>query len=242
MPRPVTLPTTLALIALIVPACISIERGDTIFRVDTAHREEESTLRRELWRVDRAAEDIRVRYGLEDTTIEVIVGDLGGLGQTSPALSGLADVSGAVVHLNKLIFLEEHPDLDQIIEGLLAHELMHALHYARMSTRDLVTLGERYDAMMSDPDGPQREWVRAYERLTDLMTIRMGYGESLIHQKRASEDNLARNHPPLVWDFYLHEDEIGALLEDPAALERETAAMLEAVGLESLARLNAALD
>ena len=153
-----------------------------------------------------------MRYGLEDITVAVVVTDLGGLGETTPAVSGLANISGAKVVLNKRLFLEEHPDLDMILVGLLAHEMMHGLHYARMPKADLVELGRRYRAMMKRPDGPQREWVRAYERLTDMLTIRLGYGEELTHQKRASEANLAANDPPQVWDFYLTEPEIRAMM------------------------------
>ena len=181
-----------------------------MFRVRTESPEDEKTIRRQLWRVQRAVEDVRVRYALDDILIKVIITDLDGLGEATPALDGLANVSAARLLINERLFLQEglvqDEELDDIITGRIAHELMHALHYARLGRRDLINLGRRYHAMVKNPEGSQREWVRTYERLTDMMTIRMGYGEELIYQKRASQANLAMNDPPAVWDFYLDEE------------------------------------
>ncbi len=56
-----------------------------------------------------------------------------------------------------------------------------------------------YGRLMRDPeDARLREWVTNYEQLTDMSAILAGYSQELIHQKRASEDNLARNHPDRV--------------------------------------------
>jgi hypothetical protein len=222
-----------ALIALALTGCIEAKSGDTLYRVDAADLEEEKVIRRKLWHVGKALEDVRVRYALEDITVSVLVTDLGGLGEASPAFSGLANVSGAKVVLSKRLFLEEHPDLDLILTGLIAHEMMHALHYARMPRSDLIELGRRYGAMLRNPEGPQHEWVRAYERLTDMLTIKLGYGTELIHQKRASEANLAANDPPQVWDFYLTEEEIRAMMADPDLLDREIDAAIEIISLPS---------
>lgn len=224
------------LVLLGAGGCINPMRGDTLYRVRVDTLEQEKLIRRELWRVGRAVEDVRVRYALEDVTIQIEITDLGGLGQTTPALSGLANVSGAKVYLNSRLFLEEDQfkhDLDDVLVGLIAHELMHALHYARMSEADLIELGQRYRKMVGDPNGPQREWVRAYERLTDMMTIQMGYGEQLIHQKRASMRNLAANDPPAVWDFYLDEEEIRAMMADQQLLESEIGKAIDILNLRS---------
>lgn len=219
--------------AIVLAGCISTRPGDTLLRVSTPDPEEEKTLRRELWRVERAIADVRVRYGLEDITIEVEITDLGGLGQTHPAFSGL-HVGGAKFVLNKRLFHDQHPDLDDIITGLTAHELAHALHYARMQPHDLVHLGSTYGSAMSHPEGHGRDWVRAYEQLTDMTAIALGYGEHLIHQKSASEANLAANHPPHVWDFYLKEPEIRDLMADRELLAGRIAAALGVLGLPSL--------
>lgn len=228
---------TVGLLAIILGGCVSVRRGDTLFHVETAALEDEKTIRRELWRIERAIEDVRLRYGLEGVTLEIDVTDLGGLGETAPALSGLADISGAKVHINSRLFLEEElidHNLDDVLTGLIAHEFMHAWHYTHMSTADLIELGRRYQAMLDDPHGPQREWIRAYERLTDMMTIEFGYGEQLVHQKQASHANIAIHHPPAVWDFYLDGHEIRAMMADEAALRAEIAAALDILDLPSL--------
>lgn len=225
----------LILIGSLTPmtGCINTRRGDTLYRIEKADLEEQKIIRRKLWHVGKAVEDVRMRYALEDITISVTVTEIGGLGEATPAFSGLADVSGARIVLSKWLFLEEPDDLDQILVGLLAHELMHALHYARMPRSDLIELGRRYSAMMRNPDGPQREWVRAYERITDMLAIKLGYGEELVHQKRASEANLVANDPPQVWDFYLTEPEIRAMMADPELLDREISAAIDVMGLRS---------
>lgn len=240
MPAPSRRPWLSAAIgfaALVSPACINTRAGDTLYRVETDSLEEEKAIRRQLWRVGKAVEDVRMRYALEDVTVAVAVTELGGLGAATPALSGLANVSGAKVVLSKRLLLEPPSDLDQVLVGLLAHELMHALHYARFSRADLATIGLRYDAMMRDEHGPQREWVRAYERFTDMLTIKYGYGLELIHQKRASEANLAANDPPQVWDFYLTEAEIRGYLADDASLDRDIEAAMAIIDLPSVEAL-----
>lgn len=231
-------PLRLALLPLLLlplGGCLSVERGDTVLRVKAGDREEEKALRRELWRVEKAVAEVRVHYGLEDIAIEVTVTEMGGLGQTSPLVSGLS-VSGASFVMNKRLFLEQHPDLDDIVLGLTSHELAHALHYARMSDTDLIELGLTYDSMLKHPEGPHKDWVRAYEQLTDMTAIAMGYGEVLIHQKSASEANLAANHPEHVWDFYLHEHEIRALMADEAELLRKMEEAMVVLALPSLRR------
>lgn len=216
--------------------CIAVESGDTVLHVDAADRAEEKHIRSDLWRVQKAVSEVRVRYGLEDVAVRVSVRELGGLGETTPAFDGL-HVKGATFVLNKRLFTDQHPDLDAIILGLTSHELAHALHYARMSRADALELGLRYDRMMSKPEGPDHDWIRAYEQVTDMTAIALGFGEALIHQKKASEANLAANHPPKVWDFYLHEHEIRSLMEDRDLLRARTREALATLGLRSLESL-----
>ncbi len=213
--------------------CLRTQRGDTLLDVRTNAQDEERVIRRKLWRVERSLEQIRADYGMDDLVVEVKVTDLGGLGQTSPAVSGLASVSGAKIVLSKDIFLDQHEDLDDIITGLLAHEMMHAAHYAELSARDLISLGRHYQAMMHEPTAEEYAWVRTYERLTDMLTIRLGYGEALVHQKWASEANVAANHPPHVWAFYLTEPEIRAYMTDRDRLDADIATSIEALHLSS---------
>ncbi len=222
---------------LLLTGCVNTKRGDTVYRVNASSFENEKIIRRKLWHVGKAVEDVRLRYGLEDITVKVRIAELGGLGQAQPAFSGLADVSGARIVLSERLFTEEHPEIDMIITGLLAHELMHALQYARMTKGDLAMLGRRYQLMMRNPDGPQREWVRAFERFTDMATIKFGYGEELTHQKRASEANLAANDPSQVWDFYLTEPEIREFMADPDLLDREIEAAVDVLALSSFRRM-----
>jgi len=216
-----------------VTGCTTIRPGDTVYRIKAVDLEEEKVIRRKLWHVGRAVEDVRVRYALDDITVSVVITDLGGLGEATPTFSGLADVSGARILLSKRLFLEDHPELDMVLTGLLAHEMMHALQYARMPKQDLIEVGRRYNAAMDNPNGPQREWVRAFERLTDMMTIKLGYGEELTYQKAASEANLAANDPAMVWDFYLTEPEIRAMMADSELLDREMRAAVDVLGLPS---------
>jgi len=111
---------------------------------------------------------------------------------------------------------------------------MHAWHYTHMSEDDLLELALRYNAMLDNPEGPQRDFIRAYERLTDMMTIEFGYGEQLIHQKRASHANIAIHPPPAVWEFYLDEHEIRAMMADEALLHEEIGKALDTLELPSL--------
>lgn len=228
----------LALLVQLSPACSTVRRGDTLYRVRADDLDEQRSIHRQLWRVQRAIADVRETYELDDIALEVVITTLGGLGQTTPAIAGLAEIRGAKVLLNKRLFLEEHEELDEILLGLMAHELAHALHYARLSKADLVELGLRYDQMLANPRGPARRSIRAYERLTDMTVIALGYGEALTHQKRAAEANLALNEPPEVWDFYLTEPEIRRLMRDRRALRDEIETAIRALALPSFKRLN----
>ncbi len=217
-----------------IAGCISVDTGGTVINLRTDSEAKEASIRTELWRVEKAVEQVRFRYGLNHVPVEVIVTDLGGLGETVPALDGLASVHGGIVRINESTLLELHPDTDEILLGLFAHELAHALHYDRLSPTDLVKLGSRYDRYYKSLDEELRPWVEAYEQLTDMTAIALGYAEPLIHQKHASEENLATNHPDHVWDFYLHEAEIRVLGADRELLYRRIDEALEIVDLPSL--------
>jgi hypothetical protein len=216
--------------------CVHVDPGGTVLNVRVDDPDEDRAVRLQMWRVERAIEIVRVEYGLEDIAVEVIVTDIGGLGETMPGLDDSLHVEAAIVTLNKSLFIEEHPDLDAILLGLLAHEMAHGLHYARMSRADTIELGVNYDQFMKHPapDTQLESWIRAYEQYTDMTTIAHGYGEQLVHQKRASEENLAIHHPPKVWDFYLHEDEIRELMADPELLVARANEHLDTLNLPSL--------
>lgn len=221
--------------ALPVVACLHVPPGATILTVETDDPKVEQAVRPELWRVERAVEAIKIRYGLTDIGIEVVVTDLGGLGETRPALDERLGIEAAVVSLHERLFLDGHPDLDDILVGLLAHELVHGLQEARASRGDLAVIGFRYERFLLEPANESlREWVMHFEQLTDMTAIAHGYAEELVHQKRASAENLARNHPKHVWDFYLGEDEIRALAADPESLRARMEAALIVVNLRSV--------
>jgi hypothetical protein len=231
---------SIAVGCLLFGGCRNVEYGATTINVRTGDWDEEKQIRRELWRIVRAAEDVKVRYGLTDIEIRVLVRDLGGLGQAQPRLNTMLRVDRTVIVLSEDLFLGDYPELDLVIEGLVAHEMAHALHYARMSTGDITTLGLSYNRFINTPSAPTAvEWVRAYERFTDMTAIAMGYGEALIQQKRASALNLARNEPPNVWDFYLTEDEIRAFMADRDALREAIIASIRTLNLPSLERVRA---
>lgn len=223
--------------ALAVAGCASTANGDTVYKISAPDQATDKLVRRELWRVSRAVEDVRVSYGLRDIDVEVLVTDIDGLGAATPTLTPAAEVRGARIVLNYRLFTDDHVELDMALLGLAAHELAHALHYANMSTADLAELGLRYDKAMRKAPDADRPWVRAYERLTDMTAIALGYGDELIWQKRASEQNLARNDPPFVWDFYLTEDEINTLKSDGDKLADEITAALDVIKLPSLRKL-----
>ncbi|MFG0283517.1 MAG: hypothetical protein ACF8R7_03765 [Phycisphaerales bacterium JB039] len=227
----------LLLAALATSGCASTSSGDTTYRVNAPDQATDKLVRRELWRVSRAIEDVRVSYGLRDIDVEVIVTDLDGLGAATPQLTPRAEVRGARLVLNYRLFTDDHPELDLVLHGLAAHELAHALHYANMSTADLAELGLRYDKAMRKAPDADRPWVRAYEQLTDMTAIALGYGDQLIWQKRASAENLARNDPPFVWDFYLTEEEIRSLNSNRDLLTDQVTAALDTLKLPSLRRL-----
>jgi len=225
----------LILVTLLLTGCVASRRGATLMTVNVDDRQQEKQIRRQLSQLLKATEDVKIRYGLTDIEVEAIVVEMGGLGATTPAFSRAGKVNTAVVVINKRLFLdpEYRDDIDEILTGLMAHELAHALHYARMSRPDLVTLGYRYKKFMDNPNGKWRDWAEAYEQLTDLMAIYFGYGEELIHQKRASELNLAHNGPEQVWDFYLTEEEIRELVEDGEHFRQRFRETADRVGLRS---------
>lgn len=226
----------LLLLSALVPltGCVHVDRSGTVINVRAQDEAEEARVRRELWRVEKALAEVRFHYGLTDIPIEVIVTDMGGLGQTSPALNDLARVDGAIVTINQNMLLETGPDTDIVLLGLFAHELAHAMHYDRIDEQDLIALGKRYDRYLKTLNPEYMPWVRAYEQLTDMTAIRMGYAEALVYQKRASEANLAANHPPKVWNFYLTEDEIVAYAADPELLQSKIEEALVIVRLPSI--------
>ncbi len=67
-----------------------------------------------------------------------------------------------------------------------------------------------------------------------MTAIALGFSDSLIHQKAASEANIAANHPPRVWSFYLHEAEIRELASDRVRLRARIEECIETLGLASL--------
>lgn len=211
-------------------------QGQTTFRIKVDDVGEQKAIRRELWRASKAVEDVRVKYGLTSYNVQIVVTDSEGLGSAMPTLSPIAVVKGARIVLSKLLFLSDHPEIDQIMVGMAAHEMAHAMHYTGMSRLDLLDLGRRYNKALNNPDGPQVAWVRTYERMTDMTAIALGYGDELIWQKRASAQNLALNEPKGVWDFYLTEDEIRAYMADRKAVRDAITASLEELNLPSLRR------
>ncbi|MCB9844695.1 MAG: hypothetical protein H6811_01730 [Phycisphaeraceae bacterium] len=217
--------------------CTSHSRGSTVFLIKAADRDEEIAIRRKLPAVQGAVQEAIIAYGLERIAIEVIVREMGGLGQTTPTVDGLLRVDSARVVINKRLLLDPPDDLDDVLLGLMAHELAHALHYSRMTAPELANVGELYRRFMNSPEGSLQPWARAYEQFTDLTAIVYGFGDPLIRQKRASAENLARNHPKKVWDFYLREDDIHTLMGDPDALREALDRSARATGVGSLRRL-----
>jgi hypothetical protein len=226
---------------LILAACQSSRSGETSIRVKDSSQAEELTIRKQEWKVEKAVQDVVITYGLELQNLDVVIEPEGGLGETQPNVNVLLRVKGSTVSINKLLFLEEKPEQDAILKGLFAHELGHALHYSKMSEEDLIVFGEKYERFYLEPQGHLQNWAKAYEQFTDLTAIAHGYGTSLIQQKIRSQDNVSKNHPAKVWNFYLKPAEIAELMADREALEKRIDAALRVVELDSLTRFGKAL-
>ncbi|MEM9379915.1 MAG: hypothetical protein AAGB93_08175 [Planctomycetota bacterium] len=224
---------TLGAIAL---GCRSTESGRSSIRVVGCTPAEEDAIRLQEWRVLRAMEDVVVRYGLEGLDVDVVIEQEGGLGETRPEVDLILDVTGARVSIHRALLLDDPPAGDDVLVGLFAHELAHALHYSRMSRADLLVFAERYVRFFEDPTGSLRPWAAAYEQLTDMTAIAHGYAEPLQAQKRASALNVARHHPKKVWDFYLTEDEIADLGADRERLRERMERAARTVDLASVDR------
>ncbi|MEM6568673.1 MAG: hypothetical protein AAF957_09705 [Planctomycetota bacterium] len=224
-------------VTLLSPGCRSSHSGRSSIRVIGCTTAEEDTIRLQEWRVLRAMEDVIVRYGLEGLDVDVVIEEEGGLGESRPEVDLILDVTGAHVSINRALLLDDPPAGDDVFLGLFAHELAHALHYARIDRADLLILAERYVRFFENPSGSLKPWAAAYEQLTDMTAIAHGYGVPLQAQKRASAENVARHHPKKVWDFYLTEEEIARLDADRDLLAERMDEAAKVVGLSSLMRL-----
>jgi len=227
---------------LLLCACQSAPRsGETSIRVKDSSADEERVVRSQEWMVEKAVQDVALDYGLDDQDLEIVIEKEGGLGETQPDFSVFLRVKGSTVSINKLLFLEDNPQKDAILLGLFAHELGHALHYSQMSEVDLAIFGEKYERFYLEPEGSLKPWAMAYEQFTDMTAIAHGYGTALIQQKIRSQDNVSKNHPAKVWNFYLKPDEITALMQDRALLQARIDAALEVIALDSLTKFGKAL-
>lgn len=221
--------------------CAAAGSVETSIRIKDANQAEDAAIRKQEYRVMKAVQDVVVTYGLQELDIDVVIEEEGGLGETKPEFNLWLHVDGATVSINKILFLEDNPHTDDILLGLFAHELGHGLHYSVLSELDLILLGERYERFYLNPEGHLKPWAEAYEQFTDLTAIVHGYGKPLIQQKIRSQDNVSKNHPAKVWSFYLKPDEIEALMNDRAALQRKIDETLGVIDLASLTRFGKGL-
>lgn len=237
MQTPITALAVLTVSILALSACAGPPRGSEIITIKVNDPEEEIAIRRQLYLVEEAIQLAVIAYELEDLTIDVVIRDLGGLGQTTPDFDPLLEVEGATIILSTTLFTDPEVDLEAVLVGLMAHEVGHALHYRHMNDLELVSLGERYQAFAGNPDGPERDWAMAYEQLTDMTAIAHGFAEPLVAQKIAAQDNITHHHPKHVWNFYLTPEEIRALDADRETLRvrmQESAAIVRLAGLTKL--------
>jgi len=218
----------------LVASCSGPASRGTSIHVNAKDLAEEVTIRRQTYLVEKAIQDVIIAYEMEDLDVDVIIEEEGGLGETRPELNLDLGVHGGRVTINKLLFLEDNPAKAQILLGLFAHELAHALHYSALSRRDLLLLGVRYERFYLNPQGPLAGWARAYEQFTDMTAIAHGFGDALVEQKKRSKENISTRHPAKVWEFYLEPEEIRNLMNDTDALEARIRSALEEIGLASL--------
>lgn len=224
----------LAVLLAVTCACQSEKGGVSSIRVKGMTKAEEDRVRLQEWRVERAMQEVIVRYDLEGLNIMVVIEEEGGLGETKPSVDLILEATGATVSINERLFLDDPPASDDVLLGLFAHELGHALHYSKMNQAELIVFAERYVRFFESPHGELRRWAAAYEQFTDLTAIAHGYADVLVAQKIASKDNVARHHPEKVWDFYLEPEDIAALGKDPALLRARIDETLQVVGFTSL--------
>jgi len=227
---------------LLLGGCLSEPPGSTIITVKVDDPEVERQGRERLHLVEEAVQKAALAYGMESVTIEVVVRDLGGLGQTAPDVGPLLRVHAATIEISTTLFVDPEPDLEDVLAGLMAHEMAHALHYAHMSDRDIAVLGERYVEFSERGTAASRDWVESYERLTDMTAIAFGFAQPLIAQKIASQDNITHHHPKNVWTFYLTPDEIRLLDDNREALRSRMDHATARLGLASLTRLVESFD
>lgn len=223
-------------VALLLPLSACATRGGTIIAIRGSTPAEQEAIREHFPRIEAAVDQVVAAYGIGHLTVRVVVKPLGGLGETSPDVGYTARVFGGSVSLNKRLLLDPPDNIDEVLLGLFAHELAHAMHYEAMNTVDLAIFGQRYAAFYHSPNGRYQQWARAYERLTDLTAIAHGFAGPLAAQKRASTHNIEKYRPAKVWDFYLSGDEIALASMDPADLSQRISERLEEVKLPSLRR------
>ena len=170
-------------------------------------------------------DDITRQYGIGHYSQTYVLKKTEGLGSCLPDFNILFQVKGATINLHISLFTnQQDSDLKEAIHGLLAHELAHAQHYHRLSTLELLMLGLRYGSYtLQLANSPWAEWVRSYERFTDLQAIAYGYGEALIEQKKLTRDLLGTvfsgDNPDYELSAYLTEEEIASIQQTPEVFE-----------------------
>lgn len=172
-------------------------------------------------------DDITRKYHIGSYTQKYILKNTQRLGNATPTFNMLFDVDGADINLNYHLFLanaQSHDNKSAIL-GLLAHELAHAQHYTLFSSLELIQLGIRYESYeIYLADSHWAEWVRSYERFTDLQAIAYGYSDALIHQKNKTLNYIkGKNSKDQNYEFsaYLTEQEIKKLSENPELFQNE---------------------
>ena len=210
------------LMVFLLSGCISQEKGTVILTqaVDLAP-DQHDTINRHYAELVDIQDNITRAYKLGPYTQMYILRKTDRLGSTTPIFNYLLKVAGARVHLNYSLFVStDHKADEQLaISGLLAHELAHAQHYQKMSLLELLQLGLRYRSYESRLSSSKwADWVRSYERFTDLQAIAHGYGTPLIEQKRKTRLYLqnTKDSGDQEYEFsaYLTEEEIASLSAD----------------------------
>lgn len=173
-------------------------------------------------------DDISRKYDILSYIQKYNIRDTARLGNTTPLLNWHFCIEGAQVNLNYSLFSSVDTSSDDKlgIYGLVAHELAHAQHYKHFSKVELLRLGLRYKSYLKHLQMSRwADWVRSYERFTDLQTMAYGYSKELIEQKRRTlnfiidnnlgEDQLYEN------SAYLTPDEIIKLSNDKELFDKE---------------------
>ncbi|KEQ16225.1 hypothetical protein [Endozoicomonas numazuensis] len=229
---------TLYIILLLLAGCSGQEEGTVILTQQVYLPEDDhDAINKNYSQLVDIQDDVARRYEIGSRTQKYVLKKTERLGSTLPRFNMGLDVTGAQINLNYSLFLAniKENNSKEAILGLVAHELAHAQHYHYFSLYELLQLAIRYHSYEKKMANSQwANWVRAYERFTDLQAIAYGYANPLVEQKRKTLYYLisesANEAQFYAFGAYLTEQEIIDMRTNPVLFHQalqETLTVLE---------------